>query len=150
MDLSRSSEGFTLGGLIISGLLFADDIVLICRSFAGLEKLLAQVQQRCSDLRLLINPSKSKIVTPEDVDQLVLLDDNNHVVLSLSRVLSYKYLGTDTTLLMSTTGSKRQQRCIQTAKRYHFACFYVAKTGPDIIDTVLATWPYHQFLVVAK
>ena len=41
---------------------------------------------------------------------------------------------------MSTTGSKRQQRCLQTAKKYHFACFYVGRTGPDIIDTVLATW----------
>ena len=41
---------------------------------------------------------------------------------------------------MSSTGSKRQQRCIHTAKRYKFACFYVGRTGPDVIDTVVATW----------
>ena len=41
---------------------------------------------------------------------------------------------------MSTTGSKHQQRCIFTAKRYKFACFHLAKTGPDVIDVALATW----------
>ena len=25
-------------------------------------------------------------------------------------------------------------------KKYNFACFYVGRTGPDVIDTVLATW----------
>ena len=140
LDLSSSTEGFSFGGLTFSGLLFADDIVLFSRSFTGLERLLSMVKKHCDDLRLVINPSKSKIVTPEDVDQLLLLDADNQVTLSLSKVLSYKYLGTDTTLLMSTTGSKRQHRCIQTAKKYNFACSYVGRTGPDVIDTVLATW----------
>ena len=138
--ISASSEGFMLGGVTFSGLLFADDIVLVSRSLQGLESLVSLVQKICSQLRLLINPKKSNIVTPDDVDQLVLLDEDNQVVLSLSKVLSYKYLGTDTTLLMSSTGSMMQQRCIQSAKRYKFACFHVARTGPDIIDTALATW----------
>ena len=139
-DLTRSSEGFELGGVTFSGLLFADDIVLISRSFHGLETLVTLVKQRCDDLRLVISPSKSNIVTPEDVDSLVLLNGQNEVTLSLSKILSYKYLGTETTLLMSTTGSKRQQRCILSAKRYKFACFYVGRTGPDVVDTILATW----------
>ena len=139
-DLSRSSEGFSLGGLCFSGLLFADDIVLISKTFLGLESLVRMVKHHCDTLKLVISPSKSNIVTPDDIDHLILLDDSNEVTLSLSKVLSYKYLGTDTTLLMSTTGSKRQQRCIQTAKRYKFACFYVGRTGPDVIDTVVATW----------
>ena len=113
---------------------------MISSSFDGLERLLALVQRHCDGLKLTINPSKSKIVTPEDIDQLLLLDDQNNVTLALSKVLSYKYLGTETTLSMSTTGSKRQQKCIQTAKKYKFACFHVARTGPDVIDTVLATW----------
>ena len=139
-DLTNSSEGFDLGGVTFSGLLFADDIVLISRTFHGLETLIAMVKRHCDLLKLVISPSKSNIVTPADVDSLVLLDDQNQVELSLSKVLSYKYLGTDTTLLMSTTGSRRQQRCLQTARRYKFACFYVARTGPDVIDVVLATW----------
>ena len=27
-----------------------------------------------------------------------------------------------------------------TAKRYKFACSYVGRSGPDVVDTVLATW----------
>ena len=94
-DLSRSSEGFSLGGLCFSGLLFADDIVLISRTFHGLESLVRMVKLHCDNLKLVISPSKSNIVTPDDVDHLVLLDDSNEVTLSLSKVLSYKYLGTD-------------------------------------------------------
>ena len=139
-DLSQSTEGYQLGGLTFSGLLFADDIVLISRTFRGLESLVSMVKARCDALKLVISPTKSNIVTPDDVDQLVLLNDRNEVSLSLLKVLSYKYLGTDTTLLMSSTGSKRQRRCVQTAKSYKFACFYVGRTGPDVIDTVLATW----------
>ena len=139
-DLTRSQEGFSLGGVTFSGLLFADDIVLMSRTFLGLEALVTMVKRHCDDLRLIISESKSNIVTGDDVDHLVLLSEHNDVSLSLSKVLSYKYLGTETTLLMSTTGSKKQQKCLLTAKRYKFACFYVGRTGPDVVDTVLATW----------
>ena len=87
----------------------------------------------------MISEKKSSIVTPDDVDSLVLLDDQNEVALTLSKLLSYKYLGTETTLLMSSTGVKRQRRCVMTAKRYKFACSYVGRSGPDVVDTVLAT-----------
>ena len=138
--LTSSTEGFALGGVTFSGLLFTDDIVLISCTFQGLESLVTMVKQHCDDLKLTISAKKSNIVTPDDVDQLVLLNADNQVELSLSKVMSYKYLGTETTLLMSTTGSKRQQRCILTAKSYKFACFHVSRIGPDVVDTVLATW----------
>ena len=38
-DLTAAGEGFYIGGECISGLLFADDIVLISSSAAGLKKL---------------------------------------------------------------------------------------------------------------
>ena len=138
--LTSSTEGFPLGGVTFSGLLFADDIVIISRTFRGLESLVNMVKQHCDDLKLTISTKKSNIVTPDDIDQLVLLNADNQVELSLSKVMSYKYLGTETTLLMSTTGSKKQQRCVKTAKSYKFACFHVGRTGPDVVDTVLATW----------
>ena len=98
------------------------------------------VKRHCDSLRLTISSSKSNIVTPDDVDQMLLLDEDNNVTLALSKVLSYKYLGTETTLLMSSTGSKHQQKCIQTAKRYKYSCCYLGRTGPDFVDKVLATW----------
>ena len=139
-DLSACDVGFQLGGMTVSALLFADDIVLISPSFDGLKQLLRIVKSHCDNLKLEISVKKSKVVTPEDIEAVELFNDENEVTLSLSKVLVYRYLGTDTTLLMSTTGSKRQHRSVMTAKRYKFACFYVARTGPDILDTVLATW----------
>ena len=49
-------------------------------------------------------------------------------------------MGTETTLHMGSTASKRQQKSITTAKRYKFACYYLAKNGPDVVDMAIATW----------
>ena len=90
-------------------------------------------------MKLLISIEKSQIVSPSGEGVWDIMDDKAEV-LSLKSVLSYKYLGTETTLLMSTTGSKRQKKCIRTAQRYRYACHYVGRTGPDMVDVVLATW----------
>ena len=89
-DLVEAGKGFILGGVNFSGLLFADDIVLISRSFRGLESLILLVKDHCDRLKLVISEAKSKIVSPEDVDSLVFLNEGNEVVLTLSKVLSYK------------------------------------------------------------
>ena len=82
---------------------------------------------------------KSQVVSPDEVDTWDVVGDDDSV-LSLKSVLSYKYLGTETSLVMSKTGSARQKRCLSTARKYRFACHYVGKTGPDVVDVVLATW----------
>ena len=123
MDIAAAKVGFKLGGILFNGLLFADDIVLIATTFNDLESLIAMVKKHCDDLQLTISSSKSKIVTPDEVDHLLLLDAENNVTLTLSKVLSYKYLGSETTLLMSSTGSKHQQKCIHLSLLYiHIAC----------------------------
>ena len=66
-----------MGGVTFSGLLFADDIVLISRSFAGLEVLVSLVKRQCDLLKLSISTKKSNIVTPDDADSLVLLSPQN-------------------------------------------------------------------------
>ena len=140
IGIDAAKVGFNFGGVIFSGLLFADDIVLTATTFQDLENLIQLVKGHCDSLMLTISSSKSNIVTPDDVDQMLLLDDDDNVTLALSKVLSYKYLGTETTLLMSSTGSKHQQKCIQIAKRYKYSCCYLGRIGPDFVDTVLATW----------
>ena len=57
-DIAASSEGFQLGGLTFSGLLFADDIVLISRTFPGLERLVSMVKKQCDQLKLSINQKR--------------------------------------------------------------------------------------------
>ena len=139
-DLSTSTLGFPLGGMTVSVLCFADDIVLFAKKADGLRHLIGMVKAICDKLKLEISISKSNVVSPEDQEVWDILDQQNEVVLSLKSVLSYKYLGTETTLQMGSTATMRQQKSITTAKRYKFACYYLAKTGPDVVDMAIATW----------
>ena len=66
-DLSSAGEGFLLGdSLNVSGLLFADDIVVVARSAAGLKRLLNLVNRHCERLKLVISEEKSQVVSPSD------------------------------------------------------------------------------------
>ena len=138
-DLSSLPTGFELGKLRVSALLFTDNIVLVGRSRGELMDLISRVKRHCDGLKLVISVEKSQVVSPQG-EGVWDIGGEGEEILSLKAVLSYKYLGTETTLLMSSTGSKRQQKCIRTAQRYRYACHYVGKTGPDVMDVVLATW----------
>ena len=67
-DLMASQDGSLKGGVCVSGLLFADDIVLISRSAEGLRRLIKVVKHRCDELLLEINTGEGKMegVSPSD------------------------------------------------------------------------------------
>jgi len=64
IHLSRS--GFYIGRVCISGLLFADDLLLVSRTANGLKKLLKLVKKGFNALKLTINCGKSNVISPED------------------------------------------------------------------------------------
>ena len=138
-DINASGFGFTVGRLTVSGLLFADDIVLLARTGDGLKELLALVYKGCKDLKMEISEEKSQIVSP-DVSEWTLFDAVGSPVLSLKQVLQYKYIGTETHGSIFSTCSAKEQKCIKTANKYKGACIYVSKRGPDIVDVALCTW----------
>ena len=51
-DLALSQRGFVIGDICVSGLLFADDIVLIARTAEGLKDLFRIVKRNCDQLLL--------------------------------------------------------------------------------------------------
>ena len=59
-DLAASSLGFPLGSFILSGLLFADDIVLVSGDSGGLVQLVKLVKFHCDSLKLEISVEKSR------------------------------------------------------------------------------------------
>ena len=61
-QLNNLNIGCAMGNMIINHLLYADDIVLISPSSAGLRKLLAVCEQFGIDNDLLFNASKSAIM----------------------------------------------------------------------------------------
>ena len=140
-DLTSSCEGFTVGDVLISGLLFADDIVLVSRSSEGLKRLFRVVKDRCDKLLLEVNTGdgKSEVVSPTD-DVWEILDNSGAVDLSLKQVMEYTYLGLETTSSIWRTCLFKQRKCVATANKYKFSCIYLGKRGPDVVDASLATW----------
>ena len=137
-DINASGMGFHLGSICISGLLFADDIVLVARSAQGLLHLLEIVKSNCDLLKLKISEIKSQVVSPDEMDWKLFKD--GFEVLSLVQVAQYKYLGTWTFGSMWKTSLGKQEKCIQTANKYRGSCFHASRHGPDVVDIILCTW----------
>ena len=80
----------SLSGILIPLLLYADDLILMSTSEAGLQKQLDALQQFCDQRQLSVNLTKTKIVTFGTWAQCRDFVFKGDVV---ERVKSYKYLG---------------------------------------------------------
>ena len=138
-DINVSELGFRLGKVIVSGLLFADDLVVVAKSAAGLKSLLTLVKKGFDKLKLEISVAKSQVVSPADEAWEVVGDDGN-VVLTLDQVEHYNYLGTSTYGGMYRTAIEKQKLCVKTAHKYKSTCIHVSRMGPDIVEVALCTW----------
>jgi hypothetical protein len=81
-----------LGNVTLNHLLYADDLVLVAESEAHLQMLLNTLEQYAKSNRLIINQSKSKVMSfsPRQHRHYESLTIDN---VALERVTSYKYLG---------------------------------------------------------
>ena len=144
--INLSSEGFRIGNVVVSGLFFADDLVLVARDADGLLRLLSLTKKHADLLRMKINTDKGKseVISPDGAegDLWQVMEDNGGSVLSLRQVLKYKYMGN--TILgsgsMHKIGINKQKECVQKAHKYKGSCFFMSREGPDVVDMVLATW----------
>ena len=138
-DLTTAGEGFLLGNnLTVSGLLFADDIVVVAKTAAGLKRLLNLVNRHCEQLKLLVSEEKSQVVSPTDDYWAIFGEDG--LVASLKQVLEYKYLGLETFSSIFRTCAAKQKKCVATAKKYMYACLYLGRSGSDLVQVSMATW----------
>ena len=140
-DLMASKEGIMISDICLSGLLFADDILLISCSAEGLKNLFRIVKHRCDQLLLEVNTGegKTEVVSPGD-DFWEIFDDEGNVELSLRQVVEYSYLGLETSSSIVRSILAKQNKCFKTAKKYKFACLHIGRSGPDVVDVSLATW----------
>ena len=81
----------TLGEVLVPLLLYADDLILMSTSAAGLQKQLHALASFCEQRQLTVNLSKTKIVVFESKQSEVPDFTLNDAV--VERVESYKYLG---------------------------------------------------------
>ena len=135
-ELERSQLGFNLAGKTVSGLLFADDLVVLARTEVGLKDLLKIVSRHCKFLKLEVSVAKSKVIYPK-VGPCTIFDQCGDEILTLEKVTQYKYLGVETFASMYRTINEKQKQAIVTARRFKGACLNIARKGPDC--TILAS-----------
>uniref|UniRef100_A0A8C5CRJ5 Reverse transcriptase domain-containing protein n=1 Tax=Gadus morhua TaxID=8049 RepID=A0A8C5CRJ5_GADMO len=87
---SRGGEGLQFGGLRISSLLFADDVVLIGSSACDLQHSLDRLAAECEAAGMRISTAKSEAMTLSRKPVDCLLRVGNE---SLAQVKEFKYLG---------------------------------------------------------
>uniref|UniRef100_A0A8C5A4J3 ribonuclease H n=1 Tax=Gadus morhua TaxID=8049 RepID=A0A8C5A4J3_GADMO len=87
---SRGGEGLQFGGLRISSLLFADDVVLIGSSACDLQHSLDRLAAECEAAGMRISTAKSEAMTLSRKPVDCLLRVGNE---SLAQVKGFKYLG---------------------------------------------------------
>jgi hypothetical protein len=138
-EIEASTDGFKLGEAIVSGLLFADDLVLCANSADGLERLLRLSTKHAEHLKLEISVKKSMVISAAD-REWNLHDKEGEVYASLERVWSYKYLGLETFNTFCRVSTAKQKKCLMAARRYRGACKYLSKAGPDSVDLSVCAW----------
>ena len=138
-DINLSELGFMVGKVCISGLLFADDLVLVARSSSSLKSLLSLVKKGFDKLKLSMNVEKSQVISPV-AEAWEIVDEAGNVALTLDQVAMYKYLGTWTYGSMYRTVVEKQRQCVATAHKYKSSCIHVSRMGPDVVDVVMCTW----------
>ena len=137
-DLHDSKLGVLLRKVCVSTLFFADDIVLIARDAEGLRRLRNIVQKHCRELNMSISVSKSKVMsTSHDLWELI---DDDKVIGTLDKVLSFKYLGVQTTLSPRKSAAVMMDRARSLAKSYKKTCISLGHDGPDTVDLTLCLW----------
>ena len=143
-DLTVSDEGFQVGNICVSGLFFADDLVVLARSREGLLRLMALVKRHADWLRLTLNTERNKSEVLAQVgeagDSWDVINSSGEVEISLKQVLEYKYLGTQVYSSMARTAVEKVKQCIAKAHKYKGSCIYISRDGPDVVDMILATW----------
>jgi hypothetical protein len=131
-DVALSTYGFKISDMIISGLLLADDLVLLSKTAAGLRSLILLVKSHCDLINMLISEDKSEVICPDD-EEWNIINDQGETVLSLKAVLEYKNLGIKMFGSMFKTGKVKQEQAVTTARRYKGACLKMSREGPDSV-----------------
>jgi hypothetical protein len=124
-------EGAPIDGVADPGFLYADDVVLVATSPAGLQKLIDSMQEFCTTLQLTISKEKTKVLAFNQPDRTHVWTLDGH---SLARDKQFKYLG----IVFDDDCSKATTYMAQTmaaARARALKAVYAAARGSCLITT---------------
>ena len=81
---------------------------------------------------------KSKIITPDEA--IVILEADGTTLITLEKVIKYKYLGIDTDDTIYKTRKNWEKRTMKTANTYTWACNKLSKERPDKVQLGTTAW----------
>ena len=137
VNLQDTGLGIQLGSVILTGIFFADDLVLISKtSFRGMNRLLGTVNAFCKDMRMTLSVSKTFVLTTGPRARTWKIGDSGE---TLQETLVAKYLGVNIQLRGRHT-LKREQDIISTARRYAFSILSITRAGLDRSLVARSLW----------
>ena len=136
--LHSMKEGVNFSGVVVSALLFADDLVLISRTrIRGMNKLLRTVHKFCTDMRMKLLVEKTVILSSGPVGCRWVVSGDEP---SLEASLIAKYLGVDLSIRGRNLVKAREARMISTARAYAHTIMGCTRTGLDRSATAQRLW----------
>ena len=129
--LQQSKLDMKVGGTIVSGLFFSDNLVLISKTCnRGMNKLLGIVNRFCNDMRMQFSVEKTHILTTGPKDKWWRVD---------KETLAAKYLGVEVQLRGRNT-MRREKELVNIARRTSHAILSLTRTGLDRARVARILW----------
>ena len=139
-ELNQTGLGIDLGGINISCICFADDIILLGKNSQSLDFLMNLTRSFFHHHRLKLSQLKSKIMTHNAATGKISFQGPLLDPLTLDQILSFKYLG----IYLSTSHYnlfKSFNNHVKTkAKNYLHHVLALVKSGPDRSELAHTLW----------
>ena len=135
--LHSMKEGINFEGLIISALMFADDLVLISRTrIRGMNRLLHAVHRFCQDMHMKQSVDKTVMLSTGTGSTSWKISDSEP---TLESALA-KYLGVEVGVKGRNLVKAREAKMIQTARAYAHTIMGCTRVGLDRSLTASSLW----------
>ena len=140
-ELNQTNLGIPLNNINIATLFFADDIVLIGKTRAAMNKLMSITRDFFSKHHLELSTLKSKIMSHDSVTGKTSFTGNQDLpTITLDQVAAFKYLGVTISSSPYAFFRAHNENAKAKARQYLQSVMSLVKSGPDRTDLAFALW----------
>ena len=135
--LQETKRGIDIGGIHLTGLFFADDLILISRTpIRGMCALLGELNQFCSSMKMTLSVGKSFVLTTGDPGKKWRIGNSED---TLEESLTAKYLGVNIQL-RGRCILRREKDVVSSARRYAHSIMSLTRAGLDRSRVARILW----------
>ena len=132
-ELNSTGLGIELQNTIISTVFFADDLVLIAKSYKNLQSLMKITRTFFSNHHLTLSEKKSKtMVYDASTGDMNFSESGTIPELNLEKVIVFKYLGIPLNISPYGLFKSFNEQARKKAQSYLYSVLSLLRTGPGI------------------